>query len=950
MGETQDVARLEARALELFDACADLTPEARARRLDALRRSDPTLHAEVVRLLRADADPGVLLQSPQQILSDCAPHLASPEAAPDPRLGSILGAWRIDGLIGSGGMGRVYRASRADGQYTQVVALKCVNIDTASPVLSEVIRNERDMLAMLEHPNIATLLDGGIDAEGCPWFAMQLVQGEAIDAWCDRRRLDLRARVALFLQLCDGLRYAHGKGALHSDLKPSNVLVDEVGRPVLLDFGLSSLTARSLVGPQRQVAMTFGYTAPEVPMQGHSVGSDIYALGVVLRGLLCGVGALPVDAIAGRSPPSLLASQYARQLPDEAARARGMANALAVSRALAGDLDRIVASCLAQDPGQRPESVALLQADLRAWLEFRPVSMRRHEVAYRVGRFLRRHRTAALVASLVAIAAGVGITAGVRLHGQSVEHAGNALAMRRLFEQSFDALTTGGLGQSPLMSMAMLRDAESTLRRGDAAGDVDADVANAMLMALARSYTTLGDYAHAMTLLDDAQARSSGRDALQAPLLAAKAYLLNIQSRHVQAGESARRGLAQLGAMPDAEREPHRLMLEVELARAQWGMAQIEEGRATLRQALDRAEAMAARDPRPLAALLIQEGEWLHLFSSHEAAAAAFERAAALTRERAPLIADAADIEHIRTLQQLGQVRRAAEMGDALLARRRRVLGEQHPETGKAWVVSAQSHYANGEADTAMELAREGGRVLGASLGEEHPETVRAALVIGLVHAHSGRFDEALPIGRRAVAIMERVYGPTHQETMGAIGHLGAMLAVSVASSPESAVWDEVIDLFRRRVVTGQRQGMPMLSERMVLIKARMHVGDIDQESLQELEDIVSALATARGRNHDATHKARFTLVQAYLMLGKDDVARAALSASLQDLAGAPITMATQIARINCHEKLGDLASKQGLHEGARQHWAQALATSQSMEKGPLGIEERLQEKLARGR
>src|SRR5690606_30331316 len=173
------MATIEARALAALDDCLDLEPGERARSLARLRASDAELHAHVVRLLDADALEGPLLRSPQDVLSDCgASGGAESGDDADPRLGSVLGAWRIDAVIGAGGMGTVYRASRADGQYAQVVALKCVSSEVDSPVLAEAIRNERHALAMLEHPNIATLLDGGIDGEGCPWLAMQLVQGE----------------------------------------------------------------------------------------------------------------------------------------------------------------------------------------------------------------------------------------------------------------------------------------------------------------------------------------------------------------------------------------------------------------------------------------------------------------------------------------------------------------------------------------------------------------------------------------------------------------------------------------------------------------------------------------------------------------------------------------------------------------------------------------------------
>ncbi len=940
-----EVASLESRALELFDRCADMAPRARAQRLESLRRSDPELHARVARLLAADAQANGLPESPQKILSHCAPQ-ESAGADADRRIGSRLGVWRIDGVIGAGGMGRVYLASRTDGQYAQTVALKCIQADAAAPVLAEVLRNERDVLAMLEHPNIATLLDGGVDAEGCPWFAMQRVQGEAIDLWCDHHRLDLRARVSLFIQLCEGLRYAHGKGALHGDLKPSNVLVDASGRPVLLDFGLSSLAVRSHGSAARPMAMTPGYSAPEVATQGRSVASDIYALGVMLRVLLCGVGPAPGDTFAA-STPLPLPSEEAHRGSDEAARLRGCRDRGALAKALAGDLDAIVSACVAPDPADRPASIAHLQDDLRAWLAYRPVSLRRARAGYRMRLFLRRNRIAAVVAALVLAGVAAGVGSSLYLHDQASDHAQAAQALRRLFENSFDALTTGGLGQSPLMSAAMLRDAEASLRGSEAEGGLNAQTAGLVLQALARSYTTLGDYRHAMRLLEEAQVRSAGRDDQTSSIQAARAHLLNIQSRYALADEAVRAGRLHLDAVPRAERESASLALDVELARAQWGMARIEEGRATLQHALARAEAMAPRDPRPLATLLIQEGQWARLFSRQELAVAAFERAIELTRERAPLIADEATVELVPALKQLSRHERAVALADALLERRRRLLGEAHPETGKAWQVLGYAHFWQGDADIALEFVQRGEGILSVALGEMHPETVRTTMVKGVIYSHTGRSDEAVAIARRGLAALEAVYGPGHQETMKAVGNLAAVLAVQASAQADRiAAWQEVIDLFARRVGIGLRQGLPVLSERMVLIKAKLRLGQVDQAVQDDMEDIVAALREEYGASSDPVYNATSTLVEVYMKRGEQAQARRLLETSLRELSSAPATMINQSALINSHGMLGDIALAEGRRDLARMHWEQALEVSRRVEPGSPAMR-RIEEKLA---
>ncbi len=925
---------VEARALAAFDAYAELDPRRRAKALAELSAADPELHAELVRLLEADALRGPLLRSPQEILSGYEEPAAKArgDAPADGRIGSVLGPWRIEAAIGSGGMGTVYRASRADGQYSQVVALKCVGTEVDSPALAEAIRNERRTLALLEHPNIATLLDGGIDRDGYPWFAMQLVQGEPIDHWCDHRSLGLRERIELFMRLCDGLAYAHGKAALHSDIKPSNILVDEAGRPVLLDFGLSSLATQGRAARRRQVAMTFDYTAPEVPADGYSVRADIYALGAVLYQLLCGtwpMRGLP-RATDAPSPPS--PSRLALQGTADAARLRGLATPRALGRALSGDLDRIAARCVATDPEQRYSSVAQLRDDLSYWLQRRPISARRNDSSYRLRLFLRRNwlTTTLMACGLVGLGIGIGLLYGARM--QAERHAEVARSMRRLFEDSFEMLTTGSLGQTPLMSRDMLHGAETQLRRSEAARAPEAGAYGLMLTALARSYTTLGDYRHAAELVAEARGLAGGRADQMAPIDAAFARLLNEQSHYPEAYRTAEAGLARIDEVPPPDRDMARLMLQVELARAQWGMARIHDAGATLAQAMAGAEAMAARDPTPLAELLIQRGQWRELFMRYEDAMHDFERARALAATRSPVVADGARAQLVAMLNVLEQHDRAVQTATALLESRRRLLGEDHPETGKAWVVLADSQFWSGQVDAALQSARRGEAILRAALGPGHPEVAEATMVIDGVYSQTGKSDEAVAGARRALAIMQQAHGPDHQRTLDAIGHLAATLAVKASETPEAkAPWQEVVSLFERQVRTGRRQGLPMLSARMFLVKAKLRIGQVDEGAEQELRQLIAALGKARGESSDAVRGARYTLLELYMQQDKLAPAQAMLEAMLREFDQAPDSLSAQGDRFNCHEALGDIAQAQGRLDAAREHWQQAHAIGMRM-------------------
>ena len=232
------VTDLNQRALALFDELLDLELDARDARLARLAAEDARLHAQVLALLRADAvEAGVLEQRPDTLF----PGGPGPDEGEDPMLGRRIGPWRIVGIIGRGGMGAVYRGERADGEFQQQAAIKLIRRGLDHPELRRRFLRERQILARLRHPNIATLLDGGVNEQGAPYFAMEFIDGLPIDAWCDEHRADLPARVRLFLQVCHAVQHAHQSLTVHRDLKPSNILVTPDGQARLLDFGIAKL-------------------------------------------------------------------------------------------------------------------------------------------------------------------------------------------------------------------------------------------------------------------------------------------------------------------------------------------------------------------------------------------------------------------------------------------------------------------------------------------------------------------------------------------------------------------------------------------------------------------------------------------------------------------------------------------------------------------------------------
>jgi eukaryotic-like serine/threonine-protein kinase len=328
-------------------------------------------------------------------------------------LGRCMGAWRIIRFIGHGGMGEVYEAERADAQFEQRAALKVMRHE-AAPYL-ERFNAERQILARLDHPGIARLLDGGIAADGRPYAVMEYVEGEWLLKHCDITRADLDTRLGLFMQVCDAVAYAHRNLVVHRDIKPSNVLVDQDGRTRLLDFGIAKLLDAEVSGMKSGAdtarLLTPEYAAPEqLIAETATTATDVYALGLLLFELL--VGRRPWDS-SEYSLARVVASALDRPAPRASAIARKTPEAPIARRLLEGDLDAILSKCLRPEPEQRYATVNALLSDLERFRRGDPISARSGARAYVLGRMLRRYRwaVAGIVIIIATLGAGIATTA-----------------------------------------------------------------------------------------------------------------------------------------------------------------------------------------------------------------------------------------------------------------------------------------------------------------------------------------------------------------------------------------------------------------------------------------------------------------------------------------------------------------------------------------------------------
>ena len=378
----------------IFTVLSACPPEQRQAALERLCAGDTSLRLEVASLLSAaDEASGFLSVSPVAAPRD-------DEVRETCRAGQTIGPYRVVREIGRGGMGVVYLAERADGEFDQRVALKIVSAADGADLIARRFKAERQILASLDHANIARLLDGGTTDDGLPYLVMEYVDGEAIDDYCRSRSLSLTDRLELFVSVCAAVEHAHAKLIVHRDLKPGNIFVTANGTPKLLDFGIAKLLdptqgveTRSTLTGYSGPPMTPAYASPEqFADEPTSAATDVYSLGVVLYELL--TGCRPADVEGDRyddsqrtdplpAPPSALAASWRSRLR--------------------GDLDRIVLKALHREPASRYRWASELGADLQRYLDGYPVSAVKNTARYRTARFLQRHAMAAGLSAMLAL-------------------------------------------------------------------------------------------------------------------------------------------------------------------------------------------------------------------------------------------------------------------------------------------------------------------------------------------------------------------------------------------------------------------------------------------------------------------------------------------------------------------------------------------------------------------
>lgn len=497
-----------ARVVALFHEALEIDEY---RRDDFLRQrcgDEVSLYREVVALLAADAQTRDVIG---QAVRGAAEMLDT-----EALVGRSVGPWHVVREIGHGGMGTVYLAERADDSYQAQVALKVLT-GVAAPEASRRMRTERRILASLNHPGIARLIDGGETAQGRPYLVMEHVSGDPLDAYCRDRELGLEERVGLLVEICEAVEYAHSRLVVHRDLKPANVLVDATGRPKLLDFGIAKLLeSDARFGGRTRTGvrpMTMRYASPE-QVRGDPIttATDVYSLGVMLYELLTGTLPHPPEAQSARGIEDAILT-HEPEAPGVVARRLRTASREATGGTadrIDADLDTITLKALSKEPSRRYASVERLADDLRRFLSGQPVLARRTTWRYRAGKFVRRNRGAAVgaMATLVSILF-FGVYSGLQL----MEVRGERLAAQTARDEAqavtsflidvFDATDPNEARGLDVTAREILGNARTRVRDEL----TDPGVQGAVMIALGRAYLRLGANDSALVLLSDAAER-----------------------------------------------------------------------------------------------------------------------------------------------------------------------------------------------------------------------------------------------------------------------------------------------------------------------------------------------------------------------------------------------------------------------------------------------------------
>ena len=813
-----------------MQAALEASPADRALLLDEVCAGDLSLRAEVESLLAYDGPSKDLLDT--AAFANTAKMRSEGEA--EPMEGRLVGPYKIIRRIGYGGMGTVFLAARADDQYRKRVAIKLVRRGMDTEFILSRFLHERQILASLDHQNIARLLDGGTTEDGLPYFVMEYIEGLTIDRYCDAHKLSTVERLKLFRSICAAVHFAHQNLVVHRDIKPSNILVTSEGVPKLLDFGIAKLLnpelyAQTIVPTAIQLRlMTPDYASPEqVRGQAITTATDTYSLGVLLYELLTGhrpyrlASSLPqeIERIICEQEPDKPSTAINRRVdtvssdgtnrislsPEIVSQTReGQPEKL--RRKLAGDLDNIILMAMRKEPHRRYASVEQFSEDIRRHLEGLPVIARKDAFAYRAGKFIKRNKVAVVVTAIVAMLVASSVIAIIIQSSRAARERDKARQVSGFLVDLFKVSDPGEARGRTITAREILdHGAERIQTELKDQPEVQATLMN----TIGQVYESLGLYDSAAAILEKAlsiRRELFGRDhpdvaesmtnlgqvlydksdfAAAEPL-----YREGLEIRrkifgreHAKVAES----LNGLGTLLDAKGED-------EEAEALW-----REALAMRRKLFGGEHRDVAESQDNLGWMLYQKGEYEESERLLREALATHKK---VYGDDHPMIA--ADLNYLAFVAgKTGKADEEEKLYREALAIRQRVFGPEHPQVAEslnnlAWMLNQR-----GKTDEAEALYREALAIRRKMFGGQTQEVAQGLSNLARVLMQRGRYDEAEPMLREALASYRKIGGEKHPDTARGIHNLAVLLYEKGDHAGAESYFRQALELRRERSPKG---------------------------------------------------------------------------------------------------------------------------------------------------
>ncbi|MCH7720950.1 MAG: serine/threonine protein kinase, partial [Planctomycetes bacterium] len=856
---TKQQGGLEQAAL-IFERARKVKGDARRAYLDEACHGNAALRADILSMLEAEAGQGEFLSDPT--LSVSRPISEGP--------GTVIGHYKLLQLIGEGGFGVVYLAEQTEPVHRKV-ALKIIKLGMDTKQVIARFEAERQALAMMDHPNIAKVLDAGAtDSEapmgvGRPYFVMELVHGHSLTKYCDTERLDTPQRLELFIQVCNAVQHAHQKGIIHRDIKPSNVMITlHDGKPVpkVIDFGIAKatnarLTERTLFTEYGQLIGTPAYMSPEqAEMSGLDIDtrSDIYSLGVLLYELLTGL--TPFDArrlkaagydelrrIIREEEPPKPSTRLSGFLSEPSRRTSGSESDLrdadrkplphgpgseqgssafdiarfrhtdptTLSRSLRGDLDWIVMKCLEKDRQRRYETANGLAADIQRHLSNEPVSASPPSTAYRLRKYVRRHKVSVTAATVVAAALVVGIVATSWMAVVATDARNAEAVQREVAEAVNDFLNkdllaavnpSSALGNRDVTVREVLDKAAISIQDGSL--NEQAAVEAAVRATIGKTYLSLGLYDEAETHLRvslEIERRLRGDESQEVARNLQDLSVVLRRKGDYQAAEPLARESLLITQQVFGDNHPQAGWCLSNLAIVLQARGAFDEAELNYNKGLAIARESSGEDApltlalmNNLANLYETQGRYSEAMTLHEEALEVRKRT--VGDEHPHTFMTMSNLANV--YQNLGRRDEAGQLHRAALEGRRRVLGPDHPETLHSVDNVAIAAMLEGHTDEAESLFRESLERRTRTLGPDHPATLHSMNYVAMFLSTHGRVEEAIPLLEQLLESRQRILGPEHPDTLTSVLNVGRVKIEAGYVEEAAALVEPVLPTMRR--------------------------------------------------------------------------------------------------------------------------------------------------------